>query len=330
MIDGGHMNVLRTAILTLVVAISSTAAAQQYKMKWAHATPVEETQHLGALKFAALVKERTNGGIEVTVYPGSQLGSDAQMINLLRGGTIDFVSSGSSNFNGILPQTAVLELPFLFQSSGHAYKVLDGKIGQSLLDELGKSNIKGLAYFENGWRVFTNNRRPVATPDDMKGLKVRSTPNPYHLLAFQRLGTNPSPLPISELYSALETKAFDAQEHPLPVLWSVKFYEVQKYVTLTNHAYSPVIAIMGKAKFDSMPANYQKIIVDSAREAAQYQRELNAQNEAKIIEGLKKAGVQLIERPDMTPFRTIVSQPVRTQFSAKNGPELINAIEAEK
>ena len=189
--------------------------------------------------------------------------------------------------------------------------------------------MKGLAYLENGWRVFTNNRRPVRTPADMKGLKVRTTPNPYHLQAFQLLGTNPSPLPIAELYSALETRAFDAQEHPLPVLWGAKFYEVQKFATLTNHAYSPIIVVMNKTVFDGMPANYQKILVDSAREAAQYQRELNAQNESQILAGLKKAGMQ-VDQVDMTPFRAIVYDAVRKQYAEKNGPELLNAIEAEK
>ncbi len=322
------MKITQVLCVTLMVLFSGTAAAD-YKMKWAHAVPVGETQHLAAVKFAALVKERTKGDIDVTVYPGSTLGNDQQMINLVRGGTIDIVSSGSSNFNGIVPETAVLEFPFIFQDSKHAYKVLDGKIGQGLLDELGKHGMKGLAYFENGWRVLTNNRRPVRVPDDMKGLKVRTTQNPFHIQAFQLLGTNPSPLPISELYSALETKAFDAQEHPLPVLWSAKFYEVQKYLTLTNHAYSPIIVAMNKAKFDAMPANYQTILVDSAREAAAYQRDLNMQNEARIIEGLKKAGMQ-IDRVDMTPFRQIVSEPTRKQFAEKFGMGLLNAIEAEK
>jgi TRAP-type transport system periplasmic protein len=325
---GAEMKVSRVVAATLMLLFSSTAAAQ-YKWKWAHQVPVEETQHLAALKFAGLVKDRTKGDIDVTVYPGSTLGNDQQTINLVRGGTIEFASSGSSNFNGIVAQTAVLELPFTFQDAKHAYKVLDGKVGQGLLDELGKHGMKGLAYFENGWRVFTNNRRAVRTPEDMKGLKVRTTPNPYHLQAFQLLGTNPSPLPISELYAALETRAFDAQEHPLPVLWSAKFFEVQKFATLTNHAYSPLIVVMNKAKFDAMPANYQKILVDAAREAAQYQRELNMQNEARIIDGLKKAGMQ-VDQVDMTPFRKIVYEPVRKRFAEKNGMELLSAIDAEK
>jgi tripartite ATP-independent transporter DctP family solute receptor len=322
------MKIVRVVIVTMTMLVASATAAES-KLKWGHAVPVDQSQHLAAVKFAALVKERTKGDIDVTVYPGSSLGTDQQMINLLRGGSIDIVSSGSSNFNGIVAQTAVLELPFTFRDSKHAYKVLDGKVGQGLLDELGKHGMKGLAYLENGWRVFTNNRRPVKVPEDMKGLKVRTTPNPYHLQAFQLLGTNPSPLAIAELYSALETRAFDAQEHPLPVLWGAKFYEVQKYATLTNHAYSPIIVVMNKAKFDAMPANYQKILVDAAREVAQYQRELNAQNEAQIIAGLKKAGMQ-VEQVDMAPFRAIVSEPVRKAFAQKNGADLLNAIEAEK
>jgi tripartite ATP-independent transporter DctP family solute receptor len=317
-------------VIGCLMMVSSTAFAADYKFRLGHATTTESTQHLAALKFAELVKERTKGDVEVAVFPGSTLGSDQQMINLTRGGTIDLVFSGSTNFNGIVPQTAALELPYIFRDSNHAYRVLDGKIGQSLLDELGKHNLKGLAYFENGWRALTNNKRPVLTPEDAKGLKIRSTPNPYHIQALRLLGMNPSPLPISELYSALETRAFDAQEHPLPVLWSSKFYEVQKFLTLTNHAYSPIIANMNKARFDGMPPAYQQIIVDSARQAAAYHRELNMNEGRKIIEELKKTGMQVVEQPDTAPFRKMVYEPVRNAYAEKNGMDLINAIEAER
>jgi tripartite ATP-independent transporter DctP family solute receptor len=323
------MKVLGLLIAGLM-ALSGVAAAANYKLKLGHATSTESSQHLTALKFAELVKERTKGDIELAVFPGSTLGNDQQMINLTRGGTIDVVLSGSSNFNGIVPQTAALELPFVFRDSSHAYQVLDGPIGQGLLDELGKHNLKGLAYFENGWRVFTNNRRPVNVPEDMKGLKVRTTPNPFHLEAFRLLGTNPSPLPISELYSALETRAFDAQEHPLPVFWSSKFYEVQKFLTMTNHAYSPIVAAMNKAKFEAMPADHQKIMVEAAREAAAFHRDYNANDAGKIIQELKKRGFQVVEQPDMAPFRALVSGSVRKSYGEKNGIDLLNAIDAVK
>ena len=214
------------------------------------------------------------------------------MINLTRGGALDLVLSGSTNFNGIVAQTAALELPYIFRDSSHVYKVLDGKIGQPAGRILGKHNLKGLAYFENGWRVLTNNKRPVLTPDDAKGLKVRSTPNlPYHVQALQLLGMNSSPLPISELYSALETRAFDAQSIRCRC-YGHRFYEVQ-CLTLTNHAYSPIIAVMNKGKFDGLPPAHQQVIVESAREAAAYQRDLNMNEGRTIIDALKKAESRL-------------------------------------
>ena len=322
------MRVLVAAIGCLLA--SGVAFAADVKLRLGHATTTESTQHQAALKLAELVKERTKGAVEISVFPASSLGSDQQMINLTRGGAIDIVFSGSSNFNGIVPQTALLEMPFVFRDSAHAYKVLDGTVGQSLLDELGKHSLKGLAYFENGWRALTNNKRPVRTPEDAKGLKLRSTPNPYHLQAFRLLGMNPSPLPISELYSALETRAFDAQQHPIPVLWSSKFYEVQKFLTVSNHAYSPIVAAMHKSKFDGLPPEHQEIMVDSAREAAAFHRDLNMKEARTLIEGLKKAGMQVVEEPDLAPFRAVVYQPVRSAFAEKHGTDLINAIEAEK
>ncbi|NBO77902.1 MAG: DctP family TRAP transporter solute-binding subunit, partial [Betaproteobacteria bacterium] len=225
---------------------------------------------------------------------------------------------------------AAMELPFVFRSAEHAYKVLDGEVGTGVLNELGAHGLKGLAYWENGWRAFTNNKRPVTKPDDLKGLKIRSTPNPYHIQAFKLLGMNPAPMAIAELYTALENGTFDAQEHPINVTWSSKFYEVQKHLTVSNHVYSPLVVAMNKAKFDSLPANYQKIIVDAAREAATYQRNLNAQNAAKVVADLKKSGMQVIENVDMAPFQKIVSAEIAKTFAEKNGPALLKAIEDTK
>ena len=150
---------------------------------------------------------------------------------------------------------------------------------------------------------MTNNGSPIRSHEDIKGLKIRTTPNPFHIQAFQLLGANPVPMAYAELYSALETGAIDAQEHPLPVLWAAKFYEVQKYLTLTHHAYSPLILVMNKPKFDKLPPEYQKILVEAARETATYQRDLNAKQVAEIIAGLKAAGMEVIEEIDTTQIR---------------------------
>ncbi|HNY47809.1 MAG TPA: TRAP transporter substrate-binding protein [Casimicrobium sp.] len=324
------MKFSRLVVAFAIAGLSTAAFAAKFNLKLAHAVNTTDGQHMAALKLAELVKARTNGDVEITVYPANQLGNDAAMINGTRGGTIDIVSSGASNYNGIVPNTAAMELPFVFRSAQHAYNVLDGSIGTSVLDELAPHGLKGLSYWENGWRAFTNNKRPVRTPDDLKGLKIRSTPNPYHIQAFKLLGMNPAPMPISELYTALETGTFDAQEHPINVTWSSKFYEVQKHLTVSNHIYSPLVVAMNKAKFDSLPANYQKIMVDSAREAATYQRNLNAQNANKVIADLKKSGMQVVETVDMGPFQKIVSDPIAKTFGEKNSATLLKAIEAVK
>ncbi len=317
-------------VIGTVAMLASTAYAAEYKLKLAHEVAVGSTQDMAAKKFAELVKERTNGEVVISVFGNSGLGPAQQALNLMRGGSIEIIQSGSTTFNGLVGETAALELPFLFRDSEHAYHVLDGKVGQSILDKLEPHGIKGLAFLENGWREVTNNRHPVRSHEDIKGLKIRTTPNPFHIQAFQLLGANPVPMAYAELYSALETGAVDAQEHPLPVLWAAKFYEVQKYLTLTHHAYSPLLLVMNKPKYESLPAEYQKVLVDTAHDVATYQRDLNAKQVAEIIAGVKDAGVEVIEQIDTTGFRQIVEEPLRKTFSEKYGPELLDAIAAEK
>ena len=317
-------------VIGSAVVMASSAFAAEYNLKLAHEVAVESTQHLAATKFAELVKERTNGAVEIKIYSNSTLGPGQQALNLMRGGSIEIIQSGSTTFNGLVGETAALEMPFVFENSEHAYRVLDGKVGQGLLDKLDPFGIKGLAFLENGWREVTNNRHPVNSAEDIKGLKIRTTPNPYHIQAFELLGANPVPLAYAELYSALETGAVDAQEHPLPILWAGKFYEVQDYLTLTNHAYSPLILAMNKPKFESLPPEYQTILVEAAREAADYQRDLNAKQAAEIIAGVKEEGVEVIEQIDTAPFRQIVAEPLRKAFADEYGMELLNAIDAEK
>jgi tripartite ATP-independent transporter DctP family solute receptor len=320
------MKISKVLIACLMATVGTAAFAAKFNLKLGHAVNATDGQHAAAMKMAELVKERTKGDVEITIFPANQLGNDAAMINGVRGGTIDIVSSGASNYNGIVANTAAMELPFVFRSAQHAYNVLDGAIGTGVLNELAPHGMKGLAYWENGWRAFTNNKRPVNKPEDLKGLKIRSTPNPYHIQAFKLLGMNPSPMPISELYTALETGTFDAQEHPINVTYSSKFYEVQKHLTVSNHVYSPIILAMNKAKFDSLPANFQTIVVEAAREAAKFQRGLNAANAGKVVAELKKSGMQVIEVVDMAPFQKIVSGEIAKTFGEKNGLTLLKAI----
>ena len=289
-------------------------------LRFASEAPRSDTQFIAAGKFNELLKAKSGGALDVKVFADSSLGAFQAAIGGVRGGTIDIAVSGSANFSGMIPLLGVFDIPFMFKDTAHAYRVLDGKVGQEMLDKLGEFGMKGLAFWDNGWRELTNNRGPVRTPADVKGLKVRTTGSPAHIEAFKLLGANPVPMPLAELYTALEMKTVDAQEHPLGVLWSAKLYEVQKYLSLTNHAYSALIVTMNKAKFDALPPAQQKALVEAAREAGQYQRQLNNDNMAKVVADVKKAGMQVIENVDPAPFLE-VTKPGRQTFVTKFGGE---------
>ena len=302
--------------------------AQAETLRFASEAPRSDTQFAGGEKFNELLKAKTGGALDVKVFADSSLGAFQAAISGVRGGTIDIAVSGSGNFSGLVPLMGVFDIPFMFKDSAHAYRVLDGKVGQEMLDKLGEFGMKGLAYWDNGWRELTNNKHPVKTPADVKGLKVRTTGSPAHIEAFKLLGANPVPMPLAELYTALEMKTVDAQEHPLGVLWSAKLYEVQKYLTLTNHAYSALIVVMNKAKYDALPPAQQKALVEAAREAGAYQRKLNNDNMMKIVGDVKKAGMQVVETIDSTPFLE-ATKPGRKTFTDKfGGDNYIKEIDA--
>lgn len=304
------------------------AAAQAETLRFASEAPRSDTQFQGGEKFSELLKAKTKGALELKVYPDSSLGKFDAAISGVRGGTIDIIVSGSGNFSGLVPLMGIFDIPFMFKDTAHAYRALDGKIGQDMLDKLGEFNMKGLAYWDNGWRQMSNSKHPINVPADVKGLKMRTTGSPAHIEAFKLLGANPVPMPLAELYTALEMKTVDAQEHPIGVLWSAKLYEVQKHLSLTYHAYSALVVVMNKQKFESLSPANQKAIVEAAREAGAYQRKLNNENIAKIVGDLKKLNVSVVEKVDPAPFLE-VTKPGRKTFTDKfGGEDVIKAIDA--
>ena len=315
-------------LLVTGALLAAFGGAQAEPLRFASEAPRSDTQFQGGEKFSELLKAKTGGALDLKVFPDSSLGAFQAAISGVRGGTIDIAVSGSGNFAGLVPLMGIFDIPFMFKDTAHAYRVLDGKIGQEMLDKLGEMNSKGLAYSDNGWRQMSNSKHPINTPADVKGLKMRTTGSPAHIEAFKLLGANPVPMPLAELYTALEMKTVDAQEHPLGVLWSAKLYEVQKHLSLTNHAYSALILVMNKAKFDSMPPAHQKAIVEAAREAGAYQRKLNNDNMAKIVADVRKAGMQVVENVDLKPFAD-ATRPGRKTFTDKFGGEnIIKEIDA--
>ncbi|GAB1673822.1 TRAP transporter substrate-binding protein [Mannheimia haemolytica] len=308
-------------------ALFSTAQAET-SFRFAYEAPRSDTQHIAAKKFNDLLQEKSQKGLKLSLFPDSTLGNAQTAISGVRGGTIDIAMSSSSNFTGLEPKLNVIDIPFIFKDRDHAYKALDGEIGQGLLTALEAHGLKGLAFLEVGFRAFSNSKHPITKPEDIKGLKIRTNQNPMYIQAFSILGANPVPMPLSELYTALETKAVDAQEHPIGIFWSAKLYEVQKYFSFTNHGYTPLIVAINKAKFDALPAEQQTALVEAAKEAGKYQRQLNLENEQKIIDSLKKAGIEFVDNLDTTPFKDAVSAETRKAFIEKNGDGLVKAIDA--
>ncbi|MDO4776189.1 MAG: TRAP transporter substrate-binding protein [Cardiobacteriaceae bacterium] len=314
--------------LAAAVALAVLPAQAATQLKFGYEAPRTDTQHIAAEKFQELLKEKSGGELDLALFPDSSLGNAQAMISSVRSGTLDIEMSGSPNFTGLASRLNVIDIPFMFRNREHAYRVLDGEIGADLADDLESQGLKVLAWWEVGFRAISNSKHPVNKPEDVKGIKIRTNQNPMYIKAFEILGANPVPMPLSELYTALETKTVDAQEHPVGILYSVKLYEVQKYLSLTNHGYTPLLVVMNKAKFDGLPAAQQQALLAAAKEAGDYQRQLNAEKENGMIAEMEKEGLEVIRELDVAPFRAAIESQVREMFIKNNGDELPKAIDA--
>ncbi|MGL4196076.1 MAG: TRAP transporter substrate-binding protein [Edwardsiella piscicida] len=317
-----------SALLLSVSLLSPPSLAAQ-SLRFGYETSQSDSQHQAAEKFRSLLEARTQGALSLRLFPDSTLGNAQAMISGVRSGSIDMEMSGTNNFAGLLPALNVLDIPFLFRDTEHAYRVLDGEIGAALLSRLETVGLKGLAYWENGWRDVTNSRRPIQTPADLKGLKIRTNNSPMNIAAFRLLGANPLPMPFSEVYTALETRTIDAQEHPINVTWSAKFYEVQRYLTLTHHAYSPLIVVMNLKRFQTLEPDQQQALLSAAREAGEYQRQRVVEDQQRIIAGMRESGVEVIVQPDRRAFAEALGSQVHDMFLQAHPQEaaLLQAIE---
>jgi tripartite ATP-independent transporter DctP family solute receptor len=292
---------LSTRILALGLAALlplSAALAQDIKersFKLALQNPKGHPLEQGASKFAELVAAKSGGKMKVNVFPGGALGGDAANVSALQGGTIDLVMLNSGILGAQVKDFEVFDFPFMFASAKEADAVVDGPFGQKLHAKLLEKGIVGLAYTELGFRQLTNSKRAVNAVDDIAGLKLRVIPNAINVDWVKALGANPTPLAFPELYAALEQKAIDGQENPLSVIQANKFFEVQKFLTLTNHQYNPQSLIFSKKVYDTLSPAEQKVLMDSAAEASKFQRQVNRDAAAGQLDALKKAGMQVSE-----------------------------------
>ena len=291
---------IKTALAAATLAAFGLASAQDIKeraLKFATQNPKGHPIVTGMEKFAEIVGTKSGGKIKVNLFPGGVLGGDQQNISALQGGTIEMVVMNS----GILAQQVkdfeVFDFPFMFANGQEADAVVDGPFGRGLLDKLDAKGIHGLAYWELGFRNITNSKRPITKVDDIAGLKLRVIPNAINVDWVKALDANPTPMAFPEVYAGLEQKAIDGQENPLTVIAANKFFEVQKYLALTNHQYNPQTVIVSKKLWDTLSDAEKKIFADAAQEAAVFQRKASRQQTAEALDLLKKNGMQVTEFP---------------------------------
>lgn len=263
--------------------------------------------------FADEVAKASNGKLRLRAIGAAALGSDLQMQQALIGGAQEMMVGSTATLVGITQEMALWDTPFLFNNTQEADAVLDGPVGQKVMDKLQEKGLVGLVYWENGFRNLTNNKRPVTKVEDMDGIKLRVMQNNVFLDSFKTLGANAVPLPFSELFSALETKTVDGQENPYNTILSSKFYEVQKYLSVTNHVYSPWIVTVSKKWWDTLSKDEQKILLDAAKKSRDFERQDTRAEAAQALAELRAKGMLINE---LTPAETDRMRARLTQVNA--------------
>jgi tripartite ATP-independent transporter DctP family solute receptor len=248
--------------------------------------------------FKRVAEEESGGSVVVNLFPDNMLGDDRVVIETTAMGNIDIGVSSTSPLATMYPDFYLFDSPYLFLNSEDAYAKLDGEVGQEILDGMESIGLKGLAFWENGFRNFTNNKTAVKTPADVKGFKVRTMENEVHIAAWTAFGANPTPMAFTELFTALQQGTVDAQENPLGIIDANKFVEVQDYVSLTQHVYTPYVVCMNLDKFNSLSENQQNAILKAAAESTSFQRERSQELEKEILEKFAAGGTTVVELTD--------------------------------
>jgi tripartite ATP-independent transporter DctP family solute receptor len=310
--------------VSLTGVFAAAPAIGQTTLKMAYALSTNSHYGAGADAFAKVIEGAPNAKFKIQHFPNSALGGEREVIEGLQLGTIDLaiVSTGASlNF---VPQTGVFDIPFLFRDLAHARKVLDGDIGQKMLSEFPKRGLVALAWGEQGFRQLTNNVRPVAKPEDAKGLKIRTTENPIHIAAFRQLGVLATPMAWPEVATALQQGTIDGQENPLSVIVSAKLSQLQKYLSLTAHVYGPALVLMSPNAYDGLSDADKASFKKAGHESALAMRAYVDDIEKSGIEELKKQGMQ-VNTVDHAAFVKAV-EPVYPQYYKQFGKDLVESI----
>jgi tripartite ATP-independent transporter DctP family solute receptor len=286
---------LKTLAAAVAISAFGAAFAQEKTIKFTTQNPKGHPLVMGMEKFAEIVQAKSGGKIKVNLFPGGVLGGDAPVVSALQGGTIEMASMNSGILASQVKDFEVYDFPFMFASSKEADAVVDGPFGKKMHAKLEPKGLVGLTYWELGFRQITNSKRAINKVEDAEGLKLRVIPNAINVDWVKALGANPTPLAFPEVYAALEQKAIDGQENPLTVIAANKFFEVQKYATLTNHQYNPQSVLISKKFWDTLSADEKKIISDAAVESTAYQRQQARAQAGTALDTVKKGGMQVNE-----------------------------------
>jgi tripartite ATP-independent transporter DctP family solute receptor len=296
--------------MSLAVAQAPAFAQQKtiIKFGWTSSTGETDPYAVGAREFKKAVEAGSKGRIEVQLFPNRQLGDEKPMIEGMRLGTVDAGAITNAVIAQIEPAFQLNDLPFLFESEAQAQKVLDGSVGQKLAAKLDKKGVMLLGFFEGGFRSMINNVRPVEKPEDVRGVKYRVMQNPVYIGMFSSLGGNAVPMAWGETFTAVQQGTIDGLEIPLAVIDQNKYFEVTKYLSLTNHTYSAIGLVLSKRTFDRLPADLKKVVRDSGATAIKAQRIASAQAAKAVLASLESKGMKVNRVQDVKPFRAAVQQ----------------------
>ena len=323
------------AALAVVCSLGAIPAGlaqdiQERTIRWGHLNNTDHPVSLGVKKFTEIVTAKSGGKIKIREFPSNQLGSEMQQQAALRGGTQEMQSPATTSLVGIVKEFGLIDLPFIVSTPEQADALLDGPLGAALLAKLPEKDLIGLAYWDLGFRNVTNSRRPITKGEDLSGIKLRVIPNPVYLETFKTFGANPVPMSFTELYTALETRTVDGQENPFSVILSNKFYEVQKYLSATNHTYSTNIILVSKKFWDRLSPTEQKILQDAAIEARDYQRKISREQADKAVAELRGKGMQVNElaAEELARMRE-KTRPIAQHFTGDYEAALVKMFNAE-
>jgi tripartite ATP-independent transporter DctP family solute receptor len=317
------MNQRRTLLIAVLAAAVAAPAAAQTEIKFGHVGEPGSLFAASAEEFAKRANAKLGAKAKVVVYGSSQLGGDKELLQKLKLGTVD-MALPSTVMSSEADLFGVFEMPYLVKDRAHMQRIEKEVFWSKLAPEAEKKGLKVVAVWENGYRHITNSKRPINTPDDLKGIKLRVPEGKWRVKMFQAYGANPSPMKFSEVFTALQTGVMDGQENPFTQIYSAKFQEVQKFLSLTGHVYTPAYVTVGAKKWETLPADVRQVLEDVAKETQKFVYEKAAKDDEELLGKIKAANVA-VNTPNKDAF-VAASKPVYEEFASevKGSKEVID------